>query len=288
MEVTLTAALERYRDVLAVTVSPSSARTYTFRLRWCVKELGPNRIVDDVLQPDLERLLASYRNGRRPNTVALLTTCLKQFFAWCEEVEIIARNPAQRLRAPRRTKWQPRALSEAAMLQLLGRLTQPPDSDDWKAVRNEVLVRLLVFSGLRRAEIAGLKWDDIDFAGGVIDVLGKGEKRRLVPLLGTLVAPLRRLQDVYGRAWGYVISKGEGLGMHTYTINAIFTRWVKAQTGMSITPHKLRHTFATLLVEKGASLDEVRDLLGHESIATTQIYVKTSTERLRSAVDRLK
>lgn len=285
---TLTDALNRYRNVLDVTVAPSSARTYTFRLRWCVKELGPRREVHTVTLADLETLLAGYRAGRRPNTVALLVTCLKQFFTWCAEVDLVVNNPASRLRAPRRTKWQPRAISEAAARELLERLKEPPDSEDWKSIRNEVLVRCMVFTGLRRAEAAGLRWEHIDFAGGWIDVLGKGDKWRRVPLLGALVGPLRRLQAVYGRSWGAVFSKEDGLPMHPYTLNVIFKRWITERAGVHITPHKLRHTFATMLVEHGASLDEVRDLLGHESIATTQVYVNTTPERLRAAVERLK
>lgn len=284
---TLREAITRYRHVLEVTHRPESVKTYMSRLRFLQKEIGKEIILTDISLAMLETALAVYRKPRAANTTALAVTVWREFFTWCVDVELCSTNPASRLRAPRRTKWKPRAMSEEAVEELLKRVQSDIDSSDWRTIRNECMVRLLIVTGMRRAELASLEWETIDLYGALMTVTGKGGKQRLIPLNHTALAVLRQLQHCQGRSKGAVFAKEDGSRLHTYTINAIFRRWVQQGLGIQITPHVLRHTFATMLMERGASLDEVRDLLGHESLATTQVYVKTSLERLRKAVDRL-
>lgn len=189
-------AIQRYEVVLIGTLAASSAKTYMSRLRFAADRLPDS--LSAVQLWHLEAVVATYRETRQPNTVALFVTVVKSFFAWCVDVELLKKDPALRLKAPKRTKWQPRALSAAAIDALLESIHTTTDSQDWRQVRNETIVRVMLFAGLRRAEVVQLMW-----------------------------------------------------------------------------------------IERGASLDEVRDLLGHESLATTQVYVATSPERLRAAIERL-
>lgn len=284
---TLHDAILRYRDVLLVTHAPSSVKTYMSRLRFLKNDLGEDQNLTEISLRHLETALANYRKPRSANTTCLAVTAWREFFAWCVDVELLARSPAARLRSPRRTKWKPRAMSEEALEELLRRIRAELDTSDWRQVRNESIVRLLVVTGLRRAELASLDWSNVDLAGQLITVTGKGSKKRTIPLTRTALTILTQLQSVQGRTYGAVFAKEDGTKLHPYTINMIFRRWCQQGLGIDVTPHVLRHTFATMLMERGAALDEVRDLLGHESLATTQIYVNTSMERLRKAVDVL-
>lgn len=284
---TLRDAIQRYRNVLEVTHRPESVKTYLCRLRFLKNNLGEDTLLTEISLAMLEQALATYRKPRKPNTVALAVTVWREFFVWCDDVGLRGGSPAARLRAPKRTKWKPRAMSEAAIEELLRRIRADIDVSNWRDIRNESIVRLLIVTGLRRAELAGLEWQDVDLLGALVTVEGKGGKKRTIPLSKTALHILQRLQAAQARHYGAVFAKKDGTRLHTYTINAIFQRWCQQKLGIVVTPHVLRHSFATMLVERGASLDEVRDLLGHESIATTQVYVHTSMERLRKAVNRL-
>lgn len=285
---TLAQVITRYRKVMQANYAAGTVTAYMCRLRFLERHIGSMTDLTDITLADLEGCIAEYRQGRRNNTVALAVTVYKAFFQWCQDVELLPRNPAGRLRSPRRNKWQPRALSEASALQLLDLLKTMPQPERWKDYRNEVLVRVLIFGGLRRSEAASLSWEDIDFAGQWIHVIGKGNKKRTIPLLSSLAPHLQTLRTLTGCATGAVFTKDNGLKMHPYTINMIFKRWIVERVAVYVTPHMLRHTFATLLINRGANLDELRDLLGHESVSTTQVYVDTYPERLRGAVEKLK
>lgn len=283
---TLNQALVRYERVLKGRIAASSVKTYRSRLRFAAEHLTGHTL-GRITLADLEDLLATYREERSANTTALMATVLKQFFAWCVEVELLTKDPALKLRAPKRTKWQPRAVSAEQIDLLLAAITADCTTADWRLVRNESIVRIMLYAGLRRAEVADLRWPDVDLPGRAVRVVGKGGRARTLPLHHSLCQHLTRLQDATGRDYGAVFARQDGTPLHCYTINMIFQRWIVGELGFAITPHRLRHSFATRLIERGAALDEVRDLLGHESIATTQVYIATSPERLRAAVERL-
>lgn len=279
-------AIQRYEVVLIGTLAASSAKTYMSRLRFAADRLPDS--LSAVQLWHLEAVVATYRETRQPNTVALFVTVVKSFFAWCVDVELLKKDPALRLKAPKRTKWQPRALSAAAIDALLESIHTTTDSQDWRQVRNETIVRVMLFAGLRRAEVVQLMWEDVDMPGRALHVTGKAGKRRVLPLHSSLLRYFQALQQ-FGCVSGAIFSphRGSELPLHPYTVNIVFQRWIVQRLGVAITPHQLRHSFATRLIERGASLDEVRDLLGHESLATTQVYVATSPERLRAAIERL-
>jgi integrase/recombinase XerC len=279
--------IERYLTVMSIHLAASSVKTYTSRLHYLQRALGPDQPLDRITLTKLEKIIATYRKTHSANTTALAVTAIKQFFLWCVDVELLSTSPAHKLRSPKREQKIPRPLSHEQAHRLIDQAYHRMESDNWLEVRNAVLVLFMVQTGLRRAEVAHLKWKDIELDDQHLIVQGKGSKERRVPLFSGLIQPLRRLQEIQGRTYGAVFAKEDGTPLHVYTLNMIFRRWVVGALNVNATPHQLRHTFATMLIEKGASLDEVRDLLGHTSIATTQIYVATSPERLRSAIERL-
>lgn len=287
---TVGSALARYERVLIGKRAESTVRTYMHRLRWATEQMGATRPLTDVRLLDLEELLAAYRAERATNTAAHLVSVLRGFFSWCVLVELLERSPAARWQGPRRTKPAPKGFSEAALIDLLNRLLAGTTPADWREQRNEALVWFLVCVGARRAEAAALCWPAVDLLGQRLTLLGKGEKKRTVPIYSHLMPRLVALKASCGTSDGAVFprDKHNGRTLHPYTINVLFQRWIVARLGVKLTPHVLRHTFAQLIMEEGGQLSEVQELLGHENIATTRLYYgKTPEKQLRVAVERL-
>lgn len=151
-----------------------------------------------------------------------------------------------------------------------------------------LVARIGLYAGLRVSEIVKLRAEHLDFFGGTIEVhAGKGDKDRNVPLHPSLAAPLQA--HLASRRTGYVFAGRSRAGHLSSRQVQRVVRAAAAQAWITrrVTPHKLRHTFATQLLATGADLLEIKDLLGHSSVATTQIYAAALPERLRSAVERL-
>jgi integrase/recombinase XerC len=285
---TLSECIDRYLTAASIHLAASSIKTYDNRLKYLKECIGETKELEQIHLLDLEKATAEYRKKHSANSTALAITVIKQFFLWCVEVELIKKSPAEKLRSPKREQKAPRTLGKVKFTRLLDEANKHLQSDDWRVVRNASLVLFLSYTGLRRAEAAALKWKDIDLEEKTLFVLGKGNKEHRSLLHSKLIPILKRLQEAQGRNYGAVFAKEDGTGLHPYTLNAIFRRWVCAVIKVDCTPHQLRHSFASELMEEGATLDEARDLLRHKSVATTQIYVSTSPERLRGALERLK
>lgn len=155
--------------------------------------------------------------------------------------------------------------------------------------RDHLMLIIGAYAGLRVSEIVRLQVEHIDFEGGMLEVhAGKGDKDRTIPLHQRIAWDMR----VYlaGRQTGWVFPSTRGPSGHLMSRAVqlmIAAAAARAQIPRHVTPHKLRHSFATLALAKGADLMEIKDLLGHASVATTQIYLSVMPERLRGAVDRL-
>lgn len=186
-----------------------------------------------------------------------------------------------------RRRRLPNFLREPEMLTLLQvsqqmiDLSQTSSPRRHKRQRNHLALLLGLFLGLRVSEICKLKIEDLDLDKATCFVhQGKGDRDRIVPIPARIVEPLRAW--IAGRTEGVLL----GLTIRTAQV-AIEQLGRKANLPRRLKPHTLRHTFATRLLEKGASIREVQELLGHASVATTEIYTHTAPDRLRSAVERL-
>ncbi len=234
-----------------------------------------------------------------PRTIARRSSALRRYFGWAARTGRLAVDPTITLRAPRGVGRLPRILHEEQLHRLLEDPAVPlpdaPRSEEAAAVaaarrlRDDAVVEVLYGSGLRVAELCGLRSADLDLVRGRATVWGKGSKQRSVPLSEPSVVALR--------AWlasGRCVLARPGTAPDVVFVNlrgnaltARDTRRILDRRSVEPThPHALRHTFATHLLDGGADLRTVQELLGHEDLATTQIYTHVSRERLRQVFDQ--
>jgi site-specific recombinase XerD len=281
---TVDEAIKLYQEHIRTYMAATSVKTYRSRLAFLSQRMG-GATVDKVKSRHLTDVVVQYRAGRGNNSARLFVTAVKEVFRFIHNEGYINSNPALYLRAPRATRHCPRNLAEWQVKNLLR-----PVVGDWRDQRNQTMLVVLLYTGLRREEVANLKWDDIYLSkqGSKLVVRGKGDKVRVIPLHKEVDRYLLALfKERRSRRSPYVFSKEDGGRLHTYTINCIFRRWVSERKGVECTPHQLRHTFATRLISRGVTLEMVRDLLGHDSVRTTELYVAMDAERLRAAVNVL-
>lgn len=233
-----------------------------------------------------------------PRTIARRATALRRYFAWLTRTGRLAADPSVSLRAPRATGRLPRVLHDAQLQQVLDAPAPVADPGEHaidqqrheaRRRRDDAVVEILYGSGLRVAELCGLRTGDLDLAGGSVRVWGKGSKQRVVPLSEPSVVAVRAWLDGPRAVLGGGAAPAElvfvnlrGNPLTPRDVRRILDRRAAEPTH----PHALRHTFATHLLDGGADLRTVQELLGHEDLATTQIYTHVSRERLRQVFEQ--
>jgi integrase/recombinase XerC len=239
---------------------------------------------------DLRAWLGEIRErGRSRATAARKLAAARALFRWLHLQGFADADPAAGLRTPKRDRRLPRFLSRAEMERLLA----APAGDALPEVRDRAILETLYSTGVRVGEIAALDEDDLDLRSGVARVLGKGRKERLVGLGRYAVAALRAYVaargrgPARGRGGGALFRNPRGGRLSTRGIQRVLAKRL-AQAGLDprISPHKIRHSFATHLLDAGADLRSVQELLGHRNLATTQIYTHVTAGRLREVYDR--
>jgi len=213
---------------------------------------------------------------------------LRAFFRYWQRRGKLARNPFTGVPLPKLEKALPKFLTESQVTQLLNgptRLLENESIDAFTAWRDRLVLELLYGGGLRVSELVALNYDAVDFGSGTARVLGKGRKERICPLGRVAMAVLTKFRDNYARATGpadpvLVTPKHERLTVRA--VQLLVKRYLAlADLPMDLSPHKLRHSYATHLLNAGADLRAVQELLGHANLATTQIYTHTSVARLK-------
>ncbi len=244
--------------------------------------------------------------GLAASTLGRRSASARSFTAWLAKSGITATDAGARLRAPKSAQHLPRVLTRPQIDGILADLAARADTGDPVAVRDLAIIELLYASALRVSELAGLRVGDIDRSRLTVRVLGKGAKERVVPFgvpaasaLGRYLdearpallagapksaAPTGRAPDAASPAGDVAFLGARGGALGTRSIYAIVAALLAELPGTGPSgPHALRHTAATHLLDGGADLRAVQELLGHASLATTQIYTHVSTERLRDA-----
>jgi len=233
--------------------------------------------------------LASGTGERQPVSPATLSrkvACLRSFYRHLRREGAIEHDPTAELRGPRKSQRLPRVLSRDEVLRLLGE----PRGTDPRALRDRALLEVMYACGLRASEAVALELSDVDLEEGVLRARGKGSKERIVPIGGEAVGALRAycrrgrpLQAAGGsEARLFLNRRGAGLTRQgLYKIVQGHARRAGLEHKMS--PHTLRHTFATQLLAGGCDLRCVQEMLGHADLATTQVYTHLSAERLKDA-----
>jgi len=234
-------------------------------------------------------LLWQTQKGAQRSTVARSLSSLKTFFKFQVREETIAANPADNLETPRVKRKLPSVLT----LEEIDRLMQQPNILLPLGLRDRAMLELMYGSGLRVSELLKLKIEDIDYEEGFLRCLGKGSKERMVPVNETA---LKWVERYLSRGRGHLVKNSfdrtlflnaHGTALSRQGFFKILAHYV-AQAGIkkSISPHSLRHSFATHLLENGADLRAVQELLGHADISTTQIYTHLSMVHIREVYAR--
>jgi len=238
--------------------------------------------LSEIGEADLFAFLASRRG--RASSAARRVSSLKRFFQYCMRERRIAADPTLKLDAPKRAPRFPKTLSESDVEALLA----APTVAAALGLRDRAMLETLYATGLRVSELVAMKIFEADLAAGVVRVLGKGSKERLVPLGEEAVHWLRRYipvsrKDLLGkRASDALFVTGRGAGMTRQAFWHLVRRYgARTIPGKRLSPHVLRHAFATHLINHGADLRVVQMLLGHADISTTQIYTHVARERLK-------
>lgn len=248
-------------------------------------------------------LVALRNNGARPATTSRKLSSLRSLFTFLVREEVVEVNPFAGLPVPKNDRNLPRILSAAEMGLLLDtprRLLEAKENPDvfsvYQCARDTAILEVLYSSGIRISELTGLREDRVDLISGVIRVLGKGRKERMCPLGEPALEALREAldqRDLFRMSLGTSVPRGtlflnkNGTPLSNRSIQRMMKRMLTA-AGLpaDLYPHALRHSFATHLLDAGADLRSVQELLGHSSLSTTQIYTHVSIDRMKEVYRR--
>jgi integrase/recombinase XerC len=229
---------------------------------------------------------AQRRYGRR--TLHNHVSGLRTFYRYWMREGKFTKNPLVGVPLPKMEKALPKFLTEAQMLRLLSgpeKLLTNEAIPAFTAVRDRLVLEVLYGGGLRVSEAVALNYGDVDFGTGSARVLGKGRKERICPLGDAAMAAMRSFRDAHAKNTARdapVLVTDRGGRMTPGDVQRLVKKYLAlAELPMDITPHKLRHSYATHLLNAGADLRSVQELLGHASLTTTQIYTHTSVARLK-------
>ncbi|WP_292832595.1 tyrosine-type recombinase/integrase [Microbacterium sp.] len=272
-------------------LAPATVRAYRSDLRDLAESLGDPDVTDVDLEMLREWLWRATQRGDARSTLARRTASVRGMFAWATEEQLIAIDPSLRLVAPKRGRTLPTVATAATMSTVLDAARERAADGDPVALRDAALLELLYAAALRVAEICGTELADLDRARRTVRVLGKGGKERVVPYGG----PASDALDAYlVRGRPALSARGAGtpavfLGVRGGRLGArsayeIVSRTVAPALGATtVGPHSLRHSAATHLLDGGADLRTVQEMLGHASLGTTQIYTHVSAEKLTAS-----
>jgi integrase/recombinase XerC len=245
----------------------------------------------DVTTVDLRGYIAAlHEAGYAKTTIARRLASLRSFFRFGQREGWTKSNPAKPLRNPRKARVLPHFLSSEDVERLLS----APPADDPPGLRDRAILEVLYAGGLRVSELAGLNDSDCDLPGGALRVRGKGRRERIAPIGSFAIRALRqwlavrRLSEREKKgADAPVFVNKFGRRLTTRSVGRLLEKYLKL-TGLDrrTTPHTLRHSFATHLLDRGADIRSVQELLGHKSLVTTQIYTHVSTAGLRAVYER--
>ena len=280
--------------------SPHTARAYHNDLadyaRWA-KRRGVDALHPSCRQ--LRRYLAELDAAQLARTtINRRLSALRGFFDRLERDGVVDANPAKDVQGPKQTRKLPQVIRPEEMVRLLSvygktdAAGNPRDQSDVD-MRNQALLEFLYACGARISEASGLLLRNVDFEQGQVKLFGKGSKERIVPLHELCVQSMRdyaveaRPRLLAGRACENFFVSTRGNPMGTDSMRKVFKKAVRA-AGLDedLSPHDMRHTFATDLLNGGADLRSVQEMLGHASLSTTQIYTHLSVERLKSEHER--
>ena len=279
-ELRLEAQIQRFLDSLSLRRSANTVRSYGSDLAQL------SIFLDGEFDLETSKLrLYLRKNAQSPATRARKLSTLRAFCRFLRACGVLAADPTEPLEAPVKRKNLPKSLTQGQAVELLS-ATLPGKSP----LRDRALIEVMYSAGLRVSEVVGIDIEHLDFKEHTVRVHGKGNKDRITLFGATCAECMRaymereRVRPTHGTP---LFTNLKGGRLTTRSVFSIVRQWA-IQSGLpaSTTPHTLRHSFATHLLDGGADLKTVQQLLGHESLATTQIYTHVSIERLRESVEK--
>ncbi|SMG20127.1 integrase/recombinase XerC [Marivirga sericea] len=234
-------------------------------------------------------IVALMQEKMNPKSINRKIISLRAFFKFAISREEIKENPTQKIKALKTSKELPQFVQENEMDQLLSIIEF---ADDFEGSRDALIMELLYGTGIRLSELIGLKYSDFNIPSKTIRVLGKGNKERIIPFHNKILSRLNtyishKNKSFSGNESTPLIVSNNGNEAYPMMINRITKKYLSQVSTISKTsPHILRHTFATHLLNKGADLNAVKDLLGHSSLAATQVYTHNSLDKLKKVFDQ--
>lgn len=224
-------------------------------------------------------------SGISKKSVVRKLSTLRSFYKFLVRKKILRQNPALNIVTPKIDKKLPQFIDQASMVKILAL----PDTNEFSGARDSVMLELFYGSGIRRAELIGLNISDIDFRNQTIKVTGKGNKQRIIPFtlnakqsMQKYAAFREQLQRVTGAEEQALLLNQKGKRLTPSVVGTLVSKYLSGATEIQKkSPHVLRHSFATHLLDNGADIMAVKELLGHESLSTTQVYTHVTVERLK-------
>jgi len=266
--------------------SEHTTKNYGIDLREFMKFLG-GKDLKDLTYLDIRSFLAFLKSREySKSSISRKLACLRSFFKYLIRENILSQNPAAGIATPKKEKHLPSFLNPDEVTKLL----DAPAKNCWEEKRDKAILEMFYSSGLRVSELVGLNHDDLDFFGGLVRVRGKGKKERIVPVGQVALQHLRAYLDAKSPKEAVNTLKKPlfmsrlGGRLTDRSVRRMILKYVKRTgLGKEISPHTLRHSFATHMLDRGADLRSVQELLGHANPSTTQIYTHVSTQRLKDA-----
>ncbi len=222
-----------------------------------------------------------------PKSINRKLSSLKSFYKFQKKVGRISHNPASKVQGPKLSKRLPVVVHK---LDLNHALEESPEENSFQTLRDSLIFNLLYQTGMRRSELIHLKDKDIDTGSKQLKVLGKGNKERLIPISTQLLELIGDYQELRNERFDnseYLLLTDRGLKMYPKFVYNKVRSWIAGISSVDKkSPHILRHSFATHLADNGAELNAIKELLGHSSLAATEIYTHNSIERLKGVYQK--
>lgn len=254
-----------------------------------LKESGESIVLSEVTKQLARSYVIEAQNKYSRRTLRNHVSGLRTFFKFLQAREIVRTNPFTNITLPKLDQPLPKVMTQAQVFKLLDQPTYDGEDNnacDFYAIRDLLVLELLYAGGLRVSELVGINYGDVDMSNASIKVLGKGNKERIAPVGHRALNTLKRFKDLHAKKSKFdspVLINPSGTRLTVRSVQLLVKKYLNyAELPSDLTPHKLRHCFATHLLDNGADLRAVQELLGHSSLSTTQIYTHVSASRMKS------
>ncbi len=253
--------------------------------RFVNSEKGENSSASDIDHLLLRRFIALLNKSNKKSSIGRKLAAIRSFFKYLLRHGVISKNPAELISTPKKENRLPFHLD----IDQATTLMEAPSDDEKYALRDRAILEMLYSCGLRVSELTGLNISEVDLSGGMVRVMGKGGKQRIVPVGSRAVEAIREYleerDEVTGTGPLFLNTRGDRINRRSVT-RIVDTHVLRIAAFKHISPHILRHTFATHMLEGGADLRAIQELLGHASLSTTQKYTHVGIDKLMEVYDK--